>query len=100
MSYYVADVSGWLGDLATTTGLHELYKVLTASKEPELVVLASKGATDNPAAVVTEASKLLRGNLDPNVRKTIVELVRLARKAKEIIIISDGVGEETKKKGK
>ena len=93
MTLLVYDINGYIGDLATNTGYHELMESL----KPIGGVfenLFDEETTDKLDALLTAIDDLDMTTLNPNVKKTALILRNLAKKCEEIIIITDGVGIE------
>jgi ribonuclease J len=93
MGYYLYDARGYVGDLASIHGLHELSEYVSRASQVRLV----KRFFEEGHAPVTK--ELIAGlkNLHPediDVAKTIDSLLQLLAKCDSIAIISDGVGVE------
>ena len=96
MSYYAADVTGFIGDVATNTGLRDAYTVLSRKPAgfPVIQRLVSRGYTDSPKALAEELRVLLHSDtvFSVGVRVTLTGLLAYARVARDTLIISNGEG--------
>jgi hypothetical protein len=86
MTYFVCDINGFVGDLATTRGLEEL--ILALGREGVYRDLFDDGCTEDLEALI----KALESESSPDtfVNSTIKNLFSLAKKCSDIIIITDG----------
>jgi hypothetical protein len=90
MSYYGADVNGYLGDAASNGGWADFTKWARAQGDPALTKLADEGWAEAPALMAALAGHRATGTVD----LTRLGLLTLARKAEDILLVSDGVGVE------
>lgn len=93
MSYYVADVNGWVGDLSSTNGLAELTAHIEQGGDSRAKALLQRGmATVTPELLASLRSVPAAKSRD--VQATLDELIRLVDKCEEVVIISDGTSDE------
>lgn len=93
MSYYLYDSNGYLGDLATITGLRELNQYLLKQNNKALSAFVNNGEIPLGKSFVEAIAELpLSGNRD--IDNTITNLKSMVAKAQDIVIITDGVGNE------
>ena len=90
MSYYAADANGYVGDVASNGGWADFTAWARKQKDATLTQLADEGYADAPALLTALAAHKATGT----VEQTRLGLITLARKADEVLIISDGVGVE------
>lgn len=92
MTYQVYDVNGYVGDAATIYGWSLFCKAAVRSRLPELINLAKHGYTEN----IRKLRHAL-GRMDLHVKLTgdqeaiRAALLKAAKKARLIFIISDGI---------
>ncbi|MFZ2655547.1 MAG: hypothetical protein WAX69_11515 [Victivallales bacterium] len=92
MSYFLADVNGYVGELASNRGLMDMTSHIEKHKKlKKLNKFINNGETEDMKGVLKDL-KMLPSSGDPNIDITIKELKSLLRKASEIAIITDGVG--------
>lgn len=90
MSYGLIDVNGkYLGDMATTSGMDDLYVYAVRAGAHNLVGFLDKGAALVTQALVEEIRALRPQSTD--VRKTLDNLFRMLDGAELCVIIQDGV---------
>lgn len=92
MSYQLYDVNGYVGDLATTSGLQELREFVEKTDNEVVFAFLRIGA-----GLMTK--ELIDGikNLKPreaNVRETVENLAKMIGSCRLIAIISDGLNED------
>ena len=91
MSYVARDVRGYLGDLASIGGWATFARWARGRrKRPALAALLREGWA--PAAALV--ADLEAGPATGDAESTRRNLLALARRAEEILILSDGVGDE------
>lgn len=90
MSYYCADADGYIGDIASGGGLHAF--VAWAPETGPIGEFLETGWTDDPKALAAALEKEKAS--DPKVDGTRALLAEYARKADEVLILSDGAREE------
>lgn len=92
MSYYLYDINGYLGDLATNTGLQDLSEFIEMKGNKAtngLIELGSSLITDDlvnglKALVPEEAS----------IRATLKSLIAMVNRAELVVIINNGIDGE------
>ena len=84
MSYFIYDSNGYVGDLCSNNGLNEL-KQSVGKKLPDLF---GDGYVE-----ITDKFKSLLDKIDSS-DKTVKNLISLAKKCKDIVIITDGIFED------
>ena len=89
MAYQWYDAFGYLGGGPTAAGWRDLVSRLRGSASAEL---AEQGHTEQVAAFLEELDHLLSD--DPDVIETRDAVREIASKARELLILSDGVGLE------
>jgi hypothetical protein len=89
MSFYAADENGFLGDLATNTGLGKLYAAIGSSGE--LSRLPKEGYLTDLKSARQEAERLV-GEVDGELKTTVQNLFHLLNEATGIFIVSNGEG--------
>ena len=90
MSYYAADANGYVGDVASNGGWADFTKWARTQNDPTLTKLADEGWAEAPALLTALAAHKATGTVD----STRLGLITLARKAEDILLVSDGVGVE------
>lgn len=92
MSLYYRDLRGYIGDAASIMGWGDVLSRL----EPVRGVLGDfvrEGSTDDPQGVADAAEAFLRGpgaDMPPSVKVTVENLITVARKAKDFLMVWDG----------
>ncbi|MGA2917946.1 hypothetical protein [Methanoregula sp.] len=89
MTYYIYDVNGYVGDLASSRGLYGLKEALQG-RGGALEELFENGCIEDINGVIAELKGAKNKNTD--VAKTICNLRALVKRCDSIIIITDGVG--------
>lgn len=90
MSYYLADGSGYISDVATNSGLRSFRKWALGTGSEPVSRFLSEGETLDPVALADSLEAMRAPNPDDeDVRFT---LERAARQAQDILILSDGTG--------
>lgn len=89
MSYQLYDVNGYLGDMATTTGLRDLREFIETKGNK-----ATKGLMELGSSLITD--DLIAGLKalvpeDAEVRTTLKNLVSMVNKAELVVIINNGI---------
>lgn len=90
MGYYIYDSDGYVGDLCSNNGLNELKEVM--GKNKILASLFEHGSIDTSDEVDSALNEI---DTDDD---TVSNFADLARKCKDIIIITDGVFDEDTEK--
>jgi hypothetical protein len=88
MGYYLYDVNGYVGNLATNTGLEELATFIEGTDKSSVKELFRTGSVDASDMLYKEVNELPTGS------KVIDNFKLLVGKCKDVIIITDGVGIE------
>ncbi len=83
MSHYAADATGYLEDL----GHLARARAWARTQEPVIRAFFANGVTDQPAEL---AAALSRVEMPDDARVVLTQLMNLARKADEILVISHG----------
>lgn len=96
MGYSVYDVNGYVGDLASIGGLHDLFGYLR--RKGGLADLTDDGWA-NINANFFERLARIPDSPKPDIQTTLENLRKLAKKCKEVIIISDSY-QESGRQGK
>lgn len=95
MSYYAADATGYLGDLASTGGWRALRAWAEERGAPVVREFAAAGFTEDPAALAAYVRDLGPEDLDDEeVAGILGDLAAYAERAEEILTVSDGVADE------
>lgn len=89
MGFYLYDVNGYVGDVASNQGLRLLMEFLDKFGNEELRSLSKKGYTDNPKEASEALTKLI--SEDGDIQATIDNLSMLLARSEEIGIISNGI---------
>jgi hypothetical protein len=93
MSFAIYDVNGFVGDLATNTGMAELARFIEAQEEmPDAKEFIKKGA-----ALITDFLVGDFQDMEPKketVQQTITNFLELVEKADTVVIISDGLNDD------
>jgi len=89
MSYCIYDSSGYVGDLASTSGLKELMDYLSSYGGANLKELAENGCVETSDELTAELKQLPDDPFFNNFKE-------LVEKSKDIVIINDGLFEEEK----
>lgn len=88
MGYYLYDVNGYVGNLATNTGLEELATFIEGTDKSSVKELFRTGSVDTSDMLYKEVNELPTGS------KVVDNFKLLVGKCKDVIIITDGVGIE------
>lgn len=99
MTYYIYDANGYVGDLASTNGLRELRNYLESIEAPKIQSLLSAGYKARNDELLTEINSLATPD-NPTVRETVSNLIALTNRCDEIIIITDGVFDDSEEMAK
>jgi len=93
MSYQLYDADGYVGDLATTSGLKELREFLDEDgQHPRLSELVRDGSLELAAEIKAEILAEIRTiDAGADVASMLDNLAVLLRESEGIIIISDGL---------
>lgn len=89
MSYYLFDVNGYVGDLASIRGLRELREVLS-EKGKEIDVFLDEGCSEKLLVLREELLSIDKPD-NKDVASTLKNLLFLIKKCTDIAIISDGL---------
>jgi len=76
MGYYVADVNGYVGDLASNMGLSQMYDWLEKQDCPKIHQLMKNGFTEDMKGALKDLNKLPPSG-DPDIDITIDGLKKL-----------------------
>jgi hypothetical protein len=87
MSYYIYDVNGYVGDLASNKGLNDLWTFLEG-KGKKIDILIKDGTVDVSDELIKELAKL--SVTKPSVASTLDNLRTLVKKCQDIVIVTDG----------
>ena len=93
MSFFIADVNGYVGDLATNTGLNDLADHLLTLDNPPLKRLIVQGWIPVDLLAGAFDAITLHGS-NQEVNDTLANLRALVEKCDEVVIISNGFGAE------
>lgn len=90
MTYYAADVNGYIDDIASVRGWHDFVTWVDTMKQRHSVVAAfvQQGMTYKPLVLAQELAAVESSNASADSVRAGV--VRAAQRAKELLIISDG----------
>jgi hypothetical protein len=94
MTLYAYDVDGYVGDVASVGGWADIVRVMLRSGDPVLIALANEGCTQKLEELISSLQRWGKDRPTPQVDAVRLNLIKLARKCKLILIISDGVGVE------
>lgn len=91
MTYYVADADGYLTDIASTRGWHDFITAVKATPAcAHAAVFVRDGVVDDPRTLASELGGVKFADVSADsVRRGVVSA---AKRAQEVLIISDGVG--------
>lgn len=89
MTMYAFDSEGYIGDVATAKGWADLAELLRAKGNDLLQAFADDGHSVDPQALSETLSQL--DGLPDDLSSITNQLVELARSAKDVLIVSDGV---------
>jgi len=87
----VADDRGFVGDLATTSGLADLYEVLAGMRSAPARDILLHGYTLRPALLREHLSTVRRKMTSPT-RKTVATFAALLGRCGDVAIVSNGEG--------
>jgi hypothetical protein len=90
MSYYLYDSCGYVGDLASISGLSALMDYFDEHGGKNLRRLSEKGTVKISKALINELQALADPS-DRDIKATLDNFKILVRKSKDIIIITDGI---------
>ena len=90
MSYQLYDSNGYVGDLATITGLNELADYLLSFNVVVITKFMDEGDSTE-IGKLTKALKKIPASDDKDIQDTLDNLINLLGKCEEIAIISDGI---------
>lgn len=90
MSYYAADANGYVGDVASNGGWADFTAWARKQNDATLTKLADEGWADAADLLTALAGHTATGT----VETTRISMLTLARKAEDILLVSDGVGVE------
>ena len=93
MTLMVYDMKGYIGDLATNTGYHNLKEALINRGEA-FKDFFTDGVIDDPEKLITALDDFDMSTLPNDVKKTALNLRTLAKKCAGVVIATDGVGIE------
>lgn len=91
MTYCICDQDGWVGDLATITGLNDMWGALKG-KGKAIDELIATGMTEDIVGVIENLHGV--SHPDANIETTIRNFRSLAHRAVGIMIVTDGAGED------
>lgn len=91
MTHYLANEKGYVGDLATTAGLSDLYAYLRKVGGAAAEELIEHGYCVTPGELL-EALALADPPNGPAVRETVRNLVRMLKRCEDVAIVSNGEG--------
>jgi len=89
MGYYIYDSNGYVGDLASITGYHELCDYLI-QQNPKFKTFVEQGYTPIIKESLAEIMNIKLPD-DQMIAKTIENFQQLAKKCQDILIVTDGV---------
>jgi hypothetical protein len=98
VSFVIADANGYVGDLATITGYGDLIGELedaTEEGEPDdklVLQFVASGHTANPQELARHIERIrfrMKNEMSPDKNSTMVNLVSLLRKCKEVAIVTE-----------
>ncbi len=96
MSYFLADVNGFKGDLATNTGYDDLANWLESSKLDLSKEFVEQGYTEFPKELVMEIDLYIDQSteywLNPELKNTVDNFKEMLLDSKDVAIISNGEG--------
>jgi hypothetical protein len=90
MSYQLYDSNGYVGDLATNTGLDQLSNYLLSFKVKAISKFINQGESLNINRLIKSLKKIPASD-DKDIQNTLDNLINLLGKCEEIAIISDGI---------
>jgi hypothetical protein len=93
MGYYLYDADGYLDDAATIHGWKQFAHWAQRQRLPELSRFVAKGFSESPQQLAKELGQL-RIKRNRHLEDLRRHLQRAAARAKDIIILTDGVGFE------
>lgn len=90
MAYNLYSENGFVGQIATITGMQELDEFVQVNPYlPALKELVSNGETQRVTELKDDCQKALRAaSISPAVRQTVQELSQMLQKVNEIAIVS------------
>jgi N-methylhydantoinase B/oxoprolinase/acetone carboxylase alpha subunit len=89
MTWYLYDSNGYVGDLASISGLEDLQEFIEQYGEEKLIRLFEEGWT-RTGTVLTEAIEKLPAAKDKALNDTLENFKALVAKSQDIVIITDG----------
>lgn len=88
MSYELYDGDKFLGPLATNTGLKHAREAVMPTAGPNLYSLFLQGHTDEPQKAAAELAQVLaEKRFAPDVKKVLLNLHKMLRKATDVVVI-------------
>lgn len=89
MSYCMYDSFGYIGDIASNSGLKELFTTIRNSNVTSLSSLIENGYVYASDSIIADIEKL------PSESDTIQNFILQAKKCKDVIIINNGLSDDT-----
>jgi hypothetical protein len=92
VTYNLKDANGYVSygpSIAGMKALREEVESLPSKEYPELTTFVQQGGSDNPKALAKEAMKASDKIKNPPVRKTLINIIASARRAKQFLNLTD-----------
>ena len=97
MGFYVYDSAGYVGDLASIGGWATFRKAVEHVRSGAVEALLEDGITDDPTGL---AKQLAGIKLTGTIEDTRKNLLTLTQRCKDCVIVTDGVGLESRSQSK